>query len=69
MTDGKYFFYLDLLDVSIRRCGVVGRIPAFELGARVRFPSVQEFYFISWDGVCILCVLSCVVSGGCPDIF
>ena len=26
-----------------------------------------EFKFLSWDWVCVICVLSCVISGGGPD--
>ena len=50
----------------VRRCGLVGRVPAFEPGTRVRFPAGSEI-LIYWDWVCPLCSVL-IVSGGGPDI-
>ena len=36
--------------------------------ARVRFPAGSGILILSWDWVCVLCVLSCVVFDGGPDI-
>ena len=48
--------------------GVVGTIPDFQLGGT---SSDGDRNFNPYPGtgcVCVLCVLSCVVSGGSPDI-
>ena len=51
------------------RRGVVGRVPAFPPGvtARVRSPAGQEINIYLGTG-CVLCVLSCFISGGSTDI-
>ena len=52
----------------IRRHGVVGRVSAFQLGGPGSIPyGVGNFNSYPGTG-CVLCVLSCDVSGGGPDI-
>ena len=55
---------------SIRRRGVVGRVPAFQPGALCSIPGgVMNFNFRPGIGcVSFVCILSCVVSGKDPDI-
>ena len=53
------------------RRGVVCRVPVFQPGARLRFKAGSEIltYILGlWDCVCVLCVLSCIASGGDPGI-
>ena len=53
----------------ISRRGVVGRVPAFQLGGPGSFPGgVRNFNFYPGIGcLSFACVLSCVVFGGGPD--
>ena len=52
------------------RRGVVGRVPAFQPGGPGSIPGgVRNFKFCPGIGcVSFICVLSCVVFGGDPDI-
>ena len=54
----------------IRRRGVVGRVSAFQPGCPGSIPGgVRNFNFCPGIGcVSFVCVLSCVVFGGGPDI-
>ena len=54
----------------IRRRGVVGRVPAFQPGGPCSIPGgVRNFNFCLGIGsVSFVCVLSCFVFGGGPDI-
>ena len=53
---------------TIRRRGLVGRVPAFQHGGPGSIPGgVRTFNFCPAIR-CVPCVLSCVVSGGGPDI-
>ena len=54
--------------ILIRRRGVVGRVPAFQPGGPGSIPGWVRNFNLSWDWVCVLCVLSCVVFGGGPDL-
>ena len=64
------FFYCSTSRFGfIRRRVAVGRVPAFQPGGPGSIPGgVRNFNFRPWDWVCVLCVLSFVVSGGGPDI-
>ena len=55
---------------GIRRRGVVGRVPAFQTGGPGSIPGeVRNFNFCPGIGsVSFVCVLSCVIFGGGPDI-
>ena len=55
---------------SIRRRGVVGRVPAFQPGGPGSIPGrVRNFNSYPGNGcVSFVCVLPCAVSGGGPDI-
>ena len=54
----------------ISRRGVVGRVPAFQPGGPGSIPGgVRNFNFCPGIGcVSFVCILSCVVFGGGPDI-
>ena len=56
--------------IIIRRRGVVGRVPAFQPGGPGLIPGgVRNFNFCPGIGcVSFVCVISCVVFGGSPDI-
>ena len=64
-----YFVFELIKWLVVLRRGVTAEVPDF-LPLRLGFDScrVQKFSFLSWDWVYVLCVLSCVVSGGDPDI-
>ena len=52
----------------VRRCVVV-EVPVFQLGGSVDSRQIKDFNFYPEIGcVSFVCVLSCVVSGGGPDI-
>ena len=54
----------------VRRRGVVGRVPAFQLGDPGSIPcGIRNFNFYPGTRcVSFVCFLSCVVCGGSPDI-
>ena len=62
--------FLNCLFIVIRRRDVVGRVPAFQPGGPGSIPGgVRNFNFCPGIGcVSFLCVLSCVVFSGGPDI-
>ena len=54
----------------IRRRGVVGRVPAFQPGGPGSIPGGVRNFNLCPGIVCVsfVCVLSCIVFGGGPDI-
>ena len=52
--------------INIRRRGVVGRVPAFQPSGPGSIPGI--LISVLGLGVSFVCVLSCVVFGGGPDI-
>ena len=52
----------------VRLPGVVGRVLALQSSGPNSTPSGVRFEFLSWDWVCVHCVLPCVVFGGGPEI-
>ena len=65
----SYDFEIWILKL-IRRRGVVGRVPAFQPGSPGSITGgVRNFNFCPGIGcLSFVCVLSCTVSGGGPDI-
>ena len=46
----------------------VGRVSSFQPGGPGSIPGGVRYFNLSWDWVCVFCVLSCVVLGRGPDI-